>query len=110
MKRAQIVIDNTANKDLVILEMLSELNRKDYKLKFRREATCLYCFELRDWIWPENFTVDESYYFEEIFNPDLDRTLYAISLSQGGKGFLIDACNVYKDNISPEMMEKIRIK
>jgi hypothetical protein len=35
--------------------------------------------------------------------------LYAISLSQRGKGLLIDTCNVYMDTISPEMMQKLKL-
>jgi hypothetical protein len=99
----------TADRDLLITETLIELKRKGYKLKFRREVTCLYCFEWRKWIMPENFNVDESYYFEEIETPDADRMLYAISLSQGLKGFLIDTCNVYADNISQEMVQKLKL-
>jgi hypothetical protein len=59
---------------------------------------------------PEDFTVDEAYFFEEISNPDEDRMLYAISSSAGVKGFLIDTCGVYMDNISQEMMEKLQSK
>jgi hypothetical protein len=40
--------------------------------------------------------------------PDTDRMLYAISLLHGAKGFLIDACNAYMDNISAEMLEKLK--
>ncbi len=56
---------------------------------------------------PANVRVDEYYYFQETSNPDADRMLYAIFLSQGRKGFLIDACTVYMDNISPEMSQKL---
>src|SRR5688572_13148645 len=105
MKRNQIAIDEMVNKDWIITETLSILQRKKYKLKLRREAACLYCFELQKLIMPKDFTVDESYYFEVTFNPDADRMLYAISLSQGLKGFLIDTCNVYTDNISQEMQQ-----
>ena len=104
-----MVTDNAAKKNVAIMDALSELKGKDYKLMLRREATCLYCEELDEWIMPENFIVDESYYFEEIENPDADRMLYAISLSQNVKGFLIDACNVYSDNISHEMMQKLQL-
>ncbi|MES1217818.1 MAG: phosphoribosylpyrophosphate synthetase [Bacteroidota bacterium] len=107
MKSYQMAIDNRVNKDWAIIEALNKLIGKEYKLKFRREATCIYCFQLHEWIMPEDFEVDESYYFEDILNPDADRMLYAISLSQGGKGFLIDACNVYIDNISPEMEQRL---
>jgi hypothetical protein len=91
----------------VITETLDELKRKNYKLMFRREPGCLYCFDLNQWIMPEDFTVDESYYFEKPETPDADRILYAISSAQGRKGFLMDTCNVYADNISPEMMRKL---
>jgi len=104
----QMLTDNVADRNAAITNALNELKRKDYKLMFRREATCLYCHELDDWIMPENFTVDDSYYFVEIENPDADRVLYAISLSQDVKGFLIDTCNVYMDNISHEMMEILK--
>ena len=89
---------------------LAALKRKEYRLKFIREATRLFCFDLDQWIAPGDFTVDESYYFQEISNPDADRMLYAISLSQEVKGVLIDTCGVYTDNISPEMMQKLKLK
>jgi hypothetical protein len=109
MKRNKVVINNAADGDWVINETLSMLKRKEYKLKLRREATCLYCFELKKLITPHDFKVDESYYFEITSNPDAERMLYAISLSQGLKGFLIDTCNVYSDNISSEMVQKLKL-
>jgi hypothetical protein len=108
MRNVQMAVDNSANKEWVITEVLNKLKREEYKLNFRREATCLYCFQLKEWIKPEYFTVDKYYYFEDILNPYAERMLYAISLSLGGKGFLIDTCSVYMDNISPEMMQKLQ--
>lgn len=40
MKKDEIAIDNAANKDWDISEVLKELNRKGYKMELRREATC----------------------------------------------------------------------
>jgi hypothetical protein len=91
-----------------ISQTLAGLKNQGYQLGFRREATCIYCFELQECITPEDFTVDESYYFEGVVNPDADRILYAISLSNGRRGFLIDPCNVYSDNISYEMEQKLQ--
>ena len=107
MKREPIAIDNTVNKSWNITEALNKLKRKGYKLEFRREASCVYCFQWQQWIMPANFMVDESYYFEEIANPGGKRMLYAISLWQGGKAFLIDTCNVYMDSISNEMIQNL---
>lgn len=91
-----------------IIQTLVELRKEGYQLTFRREATCIFCFEWQERIVPQEFTVDESYYFEDIVNPDADRILYAISLYNGLRGFLVDACNVYADNISYEMEQKLQ--
>lgn len=95
---------------LAISETLAKLKTKGYVLTYRREATCLYCFESEEWIKPGDFGVDESYYFEDITNPDEDRVLYALTLSNGSRGCLVDVCNVYTDNISYEMEQKLQWK
>ena len=104
-------MDSEYNRPLVfssIIATLAHLKRMEYRLKFIRGATGLFCFELNEWISPDHFTVDESFYFQEIANPDADRMLYAISLSQEVKGFLIDTCGIYADNISLEMIQKLK--
>ncbi len=109
MKIDQSAMTKTGNKDRIIFETLTKLKRREYTLKFTRVATCLYCFQLNDWIKPEDFKLDGYYYFEDILNPDEERIIYAISLSGGLKGFLIDTCDVYTDNISPVMMQKLKL-
>jgi hypothetical protein len=94
----------------LISESLHLLKKKGYLLECRREATCLYCFEWHQYIFPTQFNVDSTHYFEYEDNPDEDRVIYAVSLSQGGKGYFIEACNVYTDNISPAMMQKLKFK
>jgi hypothetical protein len=105
LKSSEYISQNQLTK--LVIEALTELHKKGYTLEFRRESTCIYCCEWQQWIMPASFKVDESYRFEEIQAPDTDRMLYAISLSQGGRGFLIDTCTVYMDNISPEMSQKL---
>ena len=105
-----MLIANVAYINMGITEVLNKVKRKNYSLKFRREATCLYCFELSEFIMPEDFTVDEYYYFQVISNPAEDRILYAISSSEGIKGFLVDTHRVYMDNVSPEMLHKLEFE
>jgi hypothetical protein len=105
-----MLIANVAYISMGITEVLNKVKRKNYSLKFRREATCLYCFELSEFIMPEDFTVDEYYYFQVISNPAEDRILYAISSSEGIKGFLVDTHRVYMDNVSPEMLHKLEFE
>ena len=95
-------------KYLSINEMIANLKEQGYKYKFRREATRLYSIELDRWITPDSFTVDAYYHFENSTFADGDRILYAISSTNGLKGFLVDTCFVYEDNISYEMAEKLK--
>lgn len=91
-----------------VMQKLASLREQGYLLSFRREAACIFCIELQERILPEDFTVKESYYFEDILNPDADRILYALDLADGSRGCLVDSCNVYSDNISYEMEEKLQ--
>ncbi|RYE42819.1 MAG: phosphoribosylpyrophosphate synthetase [Sphingobacteriales bacterium] len=97
------------NPDL-ITDTVQSLQNRGYILKFRREATCISCIGSDQLITPEFFMVDEYYHFEDTDHPDRDRTLYAISSLDGLKGFLIDTCFVYEDNISIEMMQKLQLE
>ncbi len=87
--------------------LIQDLKKRGYQSRFRREATCLYCIELKSWILPDGFIVNESYHFADDSNPDVERTIYAISTIQGYNGFLVDTCLVYEDNISPDMRKKL---
>ena len=102
------MITNQLSLTMPISQKMAELKKGGYLLKFRREATCLYCIELNQWITPDSFTVDEYYHFEDSLNTDEDRMLYAISSIEGQKGLLVDTCFVYEDNISPEMMQRLK--
>lgn len=92
----------------MLQETLAQLRNHGYNLKFRREATCLYCLELALWIFPENFSVDEYHHLAGHTNPDGERTVFAISTIDGLKGLLVDTCFVYEDNISLEMNHKLQ--
>ena len=87
-------------------ELFIQLRKKGYNQKFRREPTGLYCIELKMWIKPDDFIVDEQYYFTEISRPDLDRIVCAITTKEGIKGMLVDTLGVYADNMSWEMIQK----
>ena len=89
-------------------QIVADLRTRGYELRFRREAIGLNCTELSYLITPDDFNVDEYYHFEDALHTDRERTLYAVSLVQGLKGFLVDACFVYEDNISPEMAQKLK--
>jgi len=93
---------------LTIERFLENLKSDGYRLWFRREATCIYCTGLKERISPEEFKVDMFHYFQDNNNPDGDRIIFSITLTNGRKGFLIEMCNVYADNISYEMEQRLR--
>lgn len=90
-------------------EIITALRSRGYEIKFRRETAGLHCIELSCYILPDDFTVDEYYHFEDSLNTDRERSLYAITSTEGLKGFFVDSCFVYEDNISPEMAHKLKI-
>ncbi len=102
LKPMQIIIHPAS-----IKEKVADLKKRGYHIRFRRETTCLYSLELNRWITPDSFVVDEYYYFEDGSNTDGDRMLYAISSTQEFKGYLVEPCFAYEDNISREMAQKL---
>ncbi|MCG2615990.1 hypothetical protein LZZ85_16960 [Terrimonas sp. NA20] len=101
-------IGKEADWDTMLQERVSELKERNYILKFRREPGCLYCFELSQWLQPAEFSIDEAYLFDEAGSPDAARMIYAISLAGGLKGVLVDTCDVYADNMSMQMVYKLK--
>lgn len=86
---------------------LADLRGKGYEYQFSRDLTALFCEALAKWIDPEDFEVDKYYHFEDPSHPDSDRVLYAISTTMGIRGFLVESCLVYEDDISHEMRAKL---
>ena len=87
---------------------ISVLLEQGYKLNLRRDANCLYCIELGQRFSPDSFNVDEYFQFQEGLSADESRTVFAISLDGGSRGYLVETLFVYEDNISLEMFQKLK--
>lgn len=60
-------------------------------------------------IYPSDFTIDEMYRFENTSDPDDQSILYAISLPNFSlKGIYIESYGLYHDELSTEMLERIK--
>ena len=90
-----------------LIDALADLKTRGYKLDFRKEPTCVFCYALDLWIAPEQFNIDEFYRFEENSNPSDSCVLYAISSYTGIKGTLVDAYGVYAENMAFHMAQKL---
>ncbi len=92
-----------------LVDALTDIKTRGYNEDFNLEPACLYCGSLGLRFYPEEFSVDEVYRFEEDSNPEDNSVLYVISSSAGVKGSLIDGYGVYADSMSFDMAQKLRI-
>lgn len=87
-------------------DTLSDLKRRGYRFKFRREGTWLYCVELDRWFTPDSFIIEEYYHFDAGSGTCGDQMLYAIASFQGFKGYLTNICFALGVNAGVEVAEK----
>ncbi len=92
-----------------LIDALSDLKGRGYRLDFRKEPTFIYCYVFDLWITPEQFNVDEVHRFEEYSNPDDSCVVYAISSYSGMKGTLVDSYGAYAEYVTFDMAQKFEV-
>ena len=93
-----------------LTDALNDLKKRGYTEDFNLRHHCLECKSVPMEIHPEDFTIDEFYRFEGASNPDDSSILYAISSNKGLKGTLVDAYGIYSEQVSADMVEKLKIR
>lgn len=80
-----------------------------YPFEFRAEPSGLYCDRLDLRLTPEEFDVVDAYHFNEAASGSEEHVLYLISSLPGLQGTLmLAASDVYSENMSFEMAQKLR--
>jgi hypothetical protein len=90
-------------------EALNDLAKRGYTHNFNIQCDNIECKELSMLIKPEDFEIVEYYRFEGDSNPDDEEAVYAIESKGGIKGVLVNAFGTYSDNISDEILQKLKI-
>jgi len=90
-------------------DALNDLSKRGYVHNFNIECDCLKCASLELRLNPNEFEIIEFYRFEGDSNPDDEEIVYAISSKDGIKGTLVNAYGIYSDEISGEMVKKLKI-
>lgn len=90
-------------------EALADLAKRGYVHDFNLHADCIECKGLNLQLKPEDFEIMEYYRFEGNTDPGDEEIVYAIEASDGSKGVLVDAFGTYADEISPEILKKLKI-
>lgn len=89
---------------------LTDLVNRGYNLDFNLTSEALECKSINLQLMPEEFEIEEVYRFEGITDPADSSVVYAISSNLGNlKGVLVDGYGVYAENISPELLNKLKI-
>ncbi|GAA3978864.1 hypothetical protein GCM10022246_33710 [Pedobacter ginsengiterrae] len=89
---------------------LTDLDNRGYNLDFNLTSEALECKSINLQLMPEEFEIEEVYHFEGMTDPADSSVVYAISSNLGNlKGVLVDGYGVYAENISPELLNKLKI-
>ncbi|TCC96399.1 phosphoribosylpyrophosphate synthetase [Pedobacter frigidisoli] len=89
---------------------LADLDSRGYNLDFNLTPENLECKEIDLQLMPEEFEIDEVHRFEGMTDPADSSVVYAISSNVGNlKGVLVNGYGVYAENVSPELLNKLKI-
>jgi hypothetical protein len=90
-------------------EALSDLEKRGYTHNFNLECDCIVCKSIDLKLNPEDFEITEYYRFEGESDPDDSEIVYAITSKDGVKGTLVNGYGIYSDDISDELLSKLKI-
>ena len=93
-----------------LVEAINDLKAEGYTWDFNLESDRLYCKELSQGFFPDEFEVVEYHRFEGESNPADSSILFAIKTKDGKKGVLLDAYGAYAGEVSPALMQALKIR
>jgi|SRR4030095_8155932 len=91
-------------------EALSDLEKRGYTNNFNLQCNTIECNDIDITLRPEDFEIVEFYRFEGESNPGDEEIVYAIESKDGVKGTLVNAFGVYSDEVSDEILKKLKIE
>lgn len=93
-----------------VTQAVSGLAERGYTANFNLSAGYLSAVDHEVNLDPHEFNIDEVHRFEGETDPGDEMVVYAISAdSRGIKGVLVNAFGVYSDQISDELMAKLKL-
>ncbi|HEY8270929.1 MAG TPA: hypothetical protein VIG33_08570 [Pseudobdellovibrionaceae bacterium] len=90
-------------------EALHQLEKKGYSENLSAKTDHFECRSGRFKMYPKDIRVDGIARFENTSDPDDQSILYAISApSQGLKGVYVESFGIHQDELSKEMIERLK--
>ena len=93
-----------------VTEAVNDLKRRGYTIDFNVEFDRIVCHETPISLLPAEFEIVEVHRYEGNSDPDDEEVVYAIESRHGQKGILVDAFGLYADEVSTELLEKLRVR
>ena len=92
-----------------VTQALSELSKRGYTINFNLSGTVLSGAEHGIHLNADEFNIDEVFRFEGETDPGDEMVVYAVSSPKNDiKGILVNAFGVYSDQISDDLMAKLK--
>ena len=90
-------------------EAMTALKKQGYTEDLNLENNCLECIAGKEKLLPHEFVIDKSFRFDVNEDPSDQAVLYAISSpAHNIKGLLVNGVGVYSNEITNEMLEKLK--
>jgi hypothetical protein len=93
-----------------VVAAIDGLNSRGYGLNFNLAFDKITCLENENCLSPDEFEIVEVHRFEGDSNPEDEDVVYAIESKDGKlKGVLTSAFGTYADEVSKEILQKLKI-
>jgi len=93
-----------------VTEAVNDLKRRGYTIDFNVEFDRIVCHETPISLLPAEFEIVEVHRYEGNSDPDDEEVVYAIESKHGQKGILVDAFGLYAEEVSTELLEKLKVR
>jgi hypothetical protein len=92
-----------------LIEAITAMRLQGYTTDFNLQENSIVCSNGKHEFFAADFSIDKSFRFDINEDPADQTVLYAISsVSQQVKGILINAVGIYSDDLSNELLEKLK--
>ncbi len=92
-----------------VSQTIASLKEQGYAEDFNLQQQCLECRNGQYQIFHDEFAVDKYYRFEGMTDPADEAIVYAISSDKYNlKGVLVNGYGIYTDDITDEMLNKLK--
>ncbi|MFT4761222.1 MAG: hypothetical protein ACI9XO_003964 [Paraglaciecola sp.] len=93
-----------------LVEALNDLKIKGYTHNFEIQKDGVFCIDEKKKFLPSGFTVEKTFRFEGMTNPDDSSILYAVKTNCGIKGAFVENYSIHATTLTQEMSEKLQFK